>query len=69
MISTSRWLTRWIEHRWQSKLATNHTILQDAAAAMIGEGLPCEIDEDRIGVGNSQLGPVLPPVEEEATPG
>ena len=58
-----------IEHRWQTKLATNHTILQDAAAAMIGEGLPCEIDEDRIGVGNSQLGPVLPPIEDGDTPG
>lgn len=52
-----------IEDRWQTKLPTNLTILQDAASAMIGEGLPCEIDENRIGAGNSRLSPVLPPVE------
>lgn len=50
-----------IEDSWQTKLPTNHTIIQDAAAAMIAEGLPCEIDGHQIGTGNSQLGPVLPP--------
>ena len=50
-----------IEERWQTKLPTNHTILQSAAAAMIGEGLPCEIADHRIGVGTSRLRPVLPP--------
>lgn len=58
-----------IEERWQTKLPTNLTILQDAAAAMIGEGLPCEIEENRIGAGNSRLGPVLPPAEDGDTPG
>ncbi|MTH95320.1 hypothetical protein [Roseibium sp. RKSG952] len=51
---------RVIEERWQTKLPTNLTILQDSAAAMIGEGLPCEISENRIGTGSSTLAPVLP---------
>lgn len=51
---------RVIEERWQTKLPTNLTMLQDAASAMIGEGLPCEFEDNRIGAGSSTLGPVLP---------
>ncbi len=50
-----------IEKTWQTKLPTNHTILQSAASALIAEGLPCEIEENKIGVGESGLAPVLPP--------
>ena len=56
-----------IEESWQTKLPTNNTIIQSAAAAMIGEGLPCEISDNRIGLGSSTLAPVLPP-ESTVTP-
>jgi len=51
-----------VEDTWQTLLPTNHTILQSAAAAMIGEGLPCENIDNRLGSGQSRLSPVLPPV-------
>jgi len=50
-----------IKKTWQTKLPTNHTILQSAASALIAEGLPCEIEDNKVGVGKSGLAPVLPP--------
>ncbi|MEQ1905080.1 MAG: hypothetical protein ABL888_12905 [Pirellulaceae bacterium] len=51
-----------VEDTWQTLLPTNHTMLQSAAAAMIGEGLPCTNIDNRLGMGQSRLSPVLPPV-------
>lgn len=50
-----------IEDTWQTKLPTNHTIVQSAAAAFIAEGLPCRFEDEKVGVGTSRLTPVLPP--------
>ncbi len=49
-----------IEAEWETRLPTNLTILQSAASALIEEGLPCRIEEERIGRGPSRLAPVLP---------
>ena len=44
---------------WQTKVPTNLTIVQDQAAALVGNGMPC-LDNEGVGQGNSQLTP-LPP--------
>lgn len=56
-----------IEETWQTRLPTNHTILQSASSALIEDGLPCDEEENRIGQGSSRLDPVLPlrPVDPE----
>ncbi|SMX30478.1 hypothetical protein TRP8649_04622 [Pelagimonas phthalicica] len=49
-----------VEAEWETRLPTNLTILQSASSALIEDGLPCRIDEHRIGRGASRLAPVLP---------
>ncbi|WP_038145941.1 hypothetical protein [Vibrio nigripulchritudo] len=46
-----------ITETWDTKVPTNLTIVQDQAAAMVGNGLPC-IDGEGIGQGDSRLAPL-----------
>jgi hypothetical protein len=50
-----------IERSWKSKIPTNLTILQSNASALNIDGLPCEIVDDRLATGHSQLGPTSNP--------
>lgn len=45
-----------IERSWKSKLPTNLTVLQSNASALNIDGLPCEIIDERLAAGDSQLG-------------
>lgn len=55
-----------VERTWQSKIPTSLTVLQSNAAALNIDGLPCEIADNRLASGNSQLGPVIP--DSDTTP-